>query len=191
MQIEYEATFVRINKEEFRRVLYSFGAELQKSEFLQKRSVFSLPKTSRMVNGWVRVRDESDKITISVKSIEGDAIHDQKEVCVQVDSFESAEFLLESLGCVRKAYQETLRELWLLDDVEVTIDTWPFLDSFVEIEGSSEHAVKEVSEKLGFQWADAKFCAVDQLYEEKYGISKHRINNETPLITFDMKNPFI
>lgn len=191
MQIEYEATFIEIDKEEVRKVLSSAGAKLQKSEFLQKRSVFNLPATSQVVNGWARVRDESDKITVSVKSVEGSAINNQKEVCVEVGSFESAELLLESLGCVRKSYQETLRELWLLDGAEVTIDTWPFLDSFVEVEGPSEHVVKEVSEKLGFHWANAKFCAIDQLYEEKYGVSKQRINNETPLIVFDMENPFL
>jgi adenylate cyclase class 2 len=190
MQIEYEATFVKVDKEKTRERLLSAGAKLQKSEFLQKRAVFNLPATSQVVNGWARVRDESDKITVSVKSVEGDAIHDQKEVCVQVDSFENAELLLESLGCVRKAYQETLRELWLLDGVEITIDTWPFLDSFVEVEGVSEGAVRTVSEKLGFQWSDAKFCAVDQLYEDQYGVSKDIINNETPLITFGMENPF-
>jgi adenylate cyclase class 2 len=92
---------------------------------------------------------------------------------------------------MQKAYQETLRELWVLSGVEVTIDTWPFLDPFAEIEGASESIVQEVSEQLGFDWDTAKFCAVDQLYEEKYGVSKNKINNETPRIVFDMINPFL
>jgi adenylate cyclase class 2 len=79
----------------------------------------------------------------------------------------------------------------MLDGVEVTIDTWPFLEPFVEVEGSSEAVVQAVAEKLGFEWATAKFCAVDTLYSEKYDISTDQINNHTPEILFDMANPFV
>jgi len=191
MQIEYEATFPDVDKERIREVLRSVGAELKKSEFMQRRTVFSLPAGTEVAGGWVRVRDEGDQITMSVKVVDGGNIENQRESCVVVDSYQEAETLLQTLGCVRKAYQETKRELWLLDGVEITIDTWPFLESFVEVEGASEVAVKAVSEKLGFDWATARFCAVDALYAEKYGISTDRINNHTPLITFDMENPFV
>jgi len=61
--------------------------------------------------------------------------------------------------------------LWLVDGVEVTIDTWPWLSSFVEVEGEGEDAVRKVAEKIGFLWEDAVFGAVDVLYCRKYGIS--------------------
>jgi len=32
------------------------------------------------------------------------------------------------------SYQETRREKWMLDDAEVTIDTWPWIPTFIEIE---------------------------------------------------------
>lgn len=51
-----------------------------------------------------------------------------------------------------------------------------FLEPFVEIEGKSEKAVKDVSEKLGFNWHDARFCAIDALYADKYGVSENVIN---------------
>lgn len=79
----------------------------------------------------------------------------------------------------------------MLDGVDVTIDTWPFLEPFVEVEGSSEASVKTVAEQLGFVWSEARFCAVDVLYSEKYLISTERINNQTPKILFEMENPFI
>jgi len=50
--------------------------------------------------------------------------------------------------------------------------------------------VKVVAEKLGFDWAEAKFGAVDALYEEKYGVTRDRVNNGTPEITFEIENPF-
>ena len=60
----------------------------------------------------------------------------------------------------------------------------------MEVEGKSEDEVKNVSEKIGFNYDDARFCAVDTLYNEKYGISKDDINN-TKEITFKIENPFL
>ncbi len=78
-----------------------------------------------------------------------------------------------------------------MNGVEITIDEWPYLEPFVEIEGPNETAVRQVAEKLGFDWPQAKFCAVGTLYSEKYGLSLDRINNHTPRIVFNEKNPFI
>ena len=99
--------------------------------------------------------------------------------------------LLESIGCEKKAYQESKRESWELDNVDITIDEWPFLEPYVEIEGKSEEKVKQVAEKLGFEYAKALFCSVDTLYNKKYGVSEDIINNHTPEIIFSGKNPFI
>ena len=191
MNIEYEATFIKINKKEIKKRLEDSGAKLIRKEYLQKRAVFLLPKGNEINGGWLRVRDEGDKITMSLKIVDGNKIHDQKEVMLQVDNFEEAKKFLTSIGCQEKAYQESKRELWKLDDVEITVDEWPFLEPFVEVEGNSEEVVKAVSEKIGFDYGKAKFCAVDTLYSEKYGIEKEQINNNTPKILFEMENPFI
>lgn len=190
MNIEYEATFIPIDKEKIREKLKSVGAKLEKPEFLQRRHVFSLSKNHHLKNGWLRVRDEGDKITLSLKDV-GSKIHEQKEICLEVNNYNEAVKLIENLGFRTKAYQETKRELWTLDGVEITIDTWPFLEPLVEVEGHSEEKVKEISERLGFNWIDAKFCSADTLYKEKYGVSEDVINNETPKIVFDMNNPFV
>jgi adenylate cyclase class 2 len=108
-----------------------------------------------------------------------------------IDNFEKGEEFLKTLGCKEKAYQETKRELWKLDNVEICIDTWPFLEPFVEVEGKSENEVKNVSEKLGFDYSKALFCAVSSIYNMKYNISCEVIDNEISKITFDMENPFL
>ncbi len=191
MNIEYEATFKNVNKDEVREKLKTVGAKLVKPEFMQKRVVFNLPDGHEINGGWARVRDEGDKITMSLKIIDGENIEDQKEICLGIDSLEEGRKLLKTLGCREKSYQETKRELWILDDVEVTIDEWPFLEPFVEVEGESEKAVRDVSEKIGFDYSQAMFCAVGPLYAKKYGITEDRINNNTPKIVFEMENPFI
>lgn len=191
MNIEYEATYTNINKDEVRTKLATAEAELVRKEFLQKRVVFKLPEGNHINGGWLRVRDEGDRITMSLKVVDGDQIHDQKETMLVVDDFEEARKFLLGIGCKEKAYQESKRELWKLNGVEITIDEWPFLEPFVEVEGESEEKVKEVSEKIGFDYNLAKFCAVDVLYSEKYGFDVDVINNQTPLILFDMENPFV
>jgi len=85
----------------------------------------------------------------------------------------------------------TKREKWILDDVEVTIDTWPFLETFVEVEGETMPEVQKVSDKLGFIWKEARFVNVTDLYMEKYDITKEQINNLTPRIVFGEDNPFV
>lgn len=191
MKIEYEATYTKIDKNDIRQKLEQVGAKLTRPEFLQKRVTFNLPKGHEIPGGWVRVRDEADKITLSLKVVDGTNIENQKEIVLKVNDFEDARTLLMTLGCREKAYQENKRELWLLDDVEVTIDEWPFLEPFVEVEGKSEEAVKVISEKIGFNYADALFCAVGTLYSKKYNLDEDLINNQTPKIVFDMENPFL
>jgi adenylate cyclase, class 2 len=190
MDIEYEATFLDVKKDDMRNRLKKAGAKLMRPEYLQRRIPFHLPKEKRSKDAWLRVRDERDKITLSLKIVDGDKIENQKEICVKVNDFDETVKLLESIGCEKKSYQETKRELWTLDGVEITIDEWPFLEPFVEVEGKSEKEVRDVSEKIGFDYNKALFCAVGKLYQMKYGIHPDQINT-TDKIVFGMKNPFL
>ncbi|MFA5185046.1 MAG: CYTH domain-containing protein [Patescibacteria group bacterium] len=191
IDIEYEATFPNVDKDDIRGKLKSVGAELIKPEFMQRRHVFKFPKGHEIPGGWLRVRDESDKITLSLKVVNGDKIEDQKEICLKVDDYKNAVELLKTMGCEVKAFQESKRELWKLDGCDVTIDEWPFLEPYVEVEGPDEATVKAASEKLGFDYSTAVFGAVDLLYNKKYGWSSDLINNWLPSITFGEENPFL
>jgi len=190
MYIEYEATFLNVDKDKIRETLRDKKAKLVKPEFLQKRVVFNLPGKSG-TGSWLRVRDEGDKITMSFKSVDGDKIENQKEINLVIDIFEKGVEFLETIGCEKKSYQETKREIWQLNNVEICIDEWPFLEPFVEIEGKSEKEVKDVSERLGFDYSQAWFCAVGLIYSKKYNIPVEVIDNEVPRIVFNMENPFL
>ena len=98
--------------------------------------------------------------------------------------------MFKSIGCTQKAYQESKRELWVFDEVEITIDEWPFLEPFVEVEGISEEIVKSISEKLNFDWQEAIFGAAGKVYNKKYGIEEEKVNT-MPELVFKMKNPFV
>ena len=103
---------------------------------------------------------------------------------LKIDNYEQGLEFLKSIGALHKSYQETKREMWRLDGVDITIDTWPGLNPFVEIEGGSEVAVKNTSKILGFDYAQAFFGAVDVVYKEELGIPE-KVINHLPIITFE------
>ncbi|MDP3772564.1 MAG: CYTH domain-containing protein [bacterium] len=190
MKTEFEATFYPILKDEMHARLVHVGALLIRPEFLQTRTVFNLPPERGIVGGWLRVRDEGDRVTLSLKMIDGTGIAGQRELQLVVNSFADAEELLVMLGCTKKSYQESRRELWRLDGADIMIDEWPFLEPFVEIEGESEELVRNGAERLGFDYGTAIFDSVTALYAQKYNLTADRINNHTSRIVFDMENPF-
>lgn len=182
MQTEFEAAFLKVDKDLVRECLKQAGATLVYPESLFKRDVFDPP--IHVKGAWLRVRKEPDKITMSLKVVDGDKIEDQKEVELIINDYEQGVEFLKSIGAPHKSYQETKRELWRLNGVEITIDTWPGLNPLVEVEGESEATVKDVSEVLGFDYSQAHFGAVDVVYEAELGIPK-KVINKLPIITFE------
>lgn len=190
MDIEWEAKFININREELQAKLKAAGAKLIKPEMLYKRAVFFLPKGHEIEGGWLRVRDEGNKITMSLKATTNGQVDMQKEVMVVVDNYDKARQLLAEIGCIEKAYQETKREIWHLNDVEITIDEWPYLEPYAEVEGKSEEEIKNVAEILGFDYSQAVFGSADQVISKKYGVPEDAVNNEIPRIVFSEPNPY-
>lgn len=185
--IEFEAKFLNIDKEETRELLKQKGATLIRPEYGQRRFNFHLPKEKRSNDAWLRIRYEGDRNTLALKIITGSNIEDQKEIQLVIDSFDNAIKLLESIGCEKKAYQESKRELWKMNGVEITIDEWPGLEPFVEIEGQSEDEVRGCAEVLGFNYETALFSSVGRVYKLKYGVSLDEIEKDVGNITFDNK----
>ena len=192
LSTEYEATFCNIDINKTRKQIKKLGGKLLKPMFKQKRVNFYLPEGQEIKGAWLRVRDENDKITMSLK-ITGNnkSIDSQKEVELIVNSYENALTFLKTIGARKKSFQETKREIWEIEGVKLMIDIWPFLEPILEIEGKNENEVKKVAKKLGLNWSNAVFNSVDFIYSQKYKIPTEKINNHTPLIKFNMKNPFV
>ena len=193
MAIEFEATYLDINKDNIRRKLEDIGARLTRSEYKQRRYNFDLQSLGRNFWEWVRIRDEGNKITMAYKNIStGSSIEEQKEVEIEISDMDLGVEFMENLGARMTNYSETLRERWMFNSVEIDIDTWPYLDPYVEIEGKNKEDVIKVSESLGFDFKDAKFCGAGEIYEMKYGIHPDKISKKKVIhLTFDDPNPFI
>ena len=186
MNNEIEAQFLDIDKNEIREKLKEVGAKLVKPEVLMRRVVFDTGP-----NTFARVRDEGQgKIVMTYKNVaDENSILGTKEVNVVIDDYENGILLLKACGLEPKAEQESYREAWVLGDVEICIDTWPWLPTFIEIEGPSEKSVWDTARKLGLRREKAKFGSVDSTYRHYYGVDEDIVNFHTPRILFDMEPP--
>lgn len=183
MAKEIEAKFLRINKDALRSKLQSLGFQLVHPEYVMRRKTFDCGIIDPGKNKWGRVRQEAGRITMTMKEVTGSGIDDTTEVELVVDDFDKACEFLEFCGMPAKAFQENTRELWRRGNVEATLDTWPGLMPFVEIEAPAEFEVRAVSEEIGFDFKSAVFGSVDQVYELETGIPAQSIT-KMKVITF-------
>ncbi len=175
MPTEIEAKFLDIDPAAVRAKLKALGATLVQPEVLMKRKVFDHPTNKQ--GDWLRVRDEGDRITMSYKQVLDRTVHGTKEITVEVSDFDNACAILAAAQLIPKAYQETRRETWRLDDAEIMIDTWPWIPTFVEVEASSEEQLKAMVEKLGLDWSAALYGSVEPAYQKYYEVTEKEIDS--------------
>lgn len=172
MQTEIEAKSLNVDHDELRATLRELGATLAQPMRLQRRyNLDFADHRLQKIGGWVRIRDEGDKVTMSYKQLLDRTLHGTKEVCLTVDSFDQAKSFLEALGIVPAGYQETKRESWRLGTLEIELDQWPWTKPYVEIEGPDEVSLKDIFAKLGLDWNKAVFGSVEVVYRGEYDIT--------------------
>lgn len=178
MKTEIEAKFLAIDADAVREALKQAGATCVHAERLMRRKTFdAVDGRLRKIGGWIRVRDEGDKITLAYKQLNDRTLHGTKEISLDVSSFDTTCDFLLATGFDVKSYQETRRERWELDGVEVTIDTWPWIKPFVEVEGEEEDVLKRVAKRLGFDWKDALHGSVENAYMAEYDVTEEEIDS--------------
>ena len=179
MDLEIEATFVDIDKDKLRIKLNAIGAKLIQPETLMRRVVFNVNAHS-----FIRVRNEGKRIILTYKNHLNNTITGTEEINVEVSDYEKTIAILKAGGLKPKSEEDSYREKWQLDDVEIDIDTWPWIPSYVEIEGPSEEKVRKVSEQLGFNMNEAIIGSVDEVYKLYYDFTNDDINFNLPEIKF-------
>jgi adenylate cyclase class 2 len=173
MNIEIEAKFIDIDADEIRLRLKELGATLVQPETLMRRKVYEHP--SLKDRDWFRVRDEGDKITMSYKKMADRSLHGTQEIVCTVSDFDGACEILEAAYLRFVSYQETKRETWRLDGADVTIDTWPWIPTFLEIEALSEDSVQKAVISLGLDMANATYGSVENVYAMYYDVTEKEV----------------
>lgn len=168
MHIEYECTILEIDKEKFIEKIEKLGAK-KIGDFYQKRYVYDFNPVDP--NKWIRLRNNGKKTTLTIKNIvDKNKIGGTEELEIEVSNFENTNKILETLGYKSRNYQENKRVTYELDDVEIDIDSWPMIPTYVELEGKDEQSVINLIKKLEIEDKNITNYDVVSIYKEIYGI---------------------
>ncbi len=167
MNIEYECRILEINKEEFIKKLELFGA-IKKGEYFQKRYTYDF--NPKIENKWIRLRTNGNKNTLTIKDITNKhSISGTKELEIEVSDFDKTNEILKELGYNFRNYQENKRITYLLNGVEIDVDSWPLIPTYVEIEGHSEEEVRNIIDILDIK-NNITTLDVTSIYNDIYNI---------------------
>ncbi len=184
MQTEIEAKFLNIDHDMMREKLRAIGAICEQPMRVMRRVTFDFPDGSlrKKHNGWARVRDEGNKITMSYKQLNDRSFQGTKEVNVTINDFDEGCKLLEALGLQKGGYQETKRESWKLGAIEIELDEWPWAKPYMEIEGPTEEAVRGLADSLGLDWAKVLHGSVEVVYTAEYDVTEADVNSWSEIL---------
>ncbi len=161
MAIEYEIKLLGINPDKIRNMLLDRGAT--KGELLSFRRVIfdTIPLDN---NAWVRLRTDGSHTTLTYKKTVSSSINGTEEIEISVDNFDHTRELLERSGLSSRNYQENKRELFYWQDCEISIDTWPMLDPYLEIESKDTESVEKCLAGFSGYYTETTTDSTDKLY---------------------------
>ena len=173
MPKENEVTILEIDEEAFIKKILAYGA-VKQGEFLQRRYVYDFKPINP--NKWIRLRTNGSKTTLTIKEIKNKyTIDGTEELEIVVEDFDKTNTVLNQLGYRARNYQENYRKIFLLDNVEISIDSWPLIPTYAEIEGKNTFDVISAINKLGYNLDDITTLDVESIYREIYGINMKEI----------------
>ena len=144
-----------------------------KGNFKQKRYVYDLKPAE---NGkWIRLRTNGKVTTLTYKDIVSNTIDGKKEVEFEVEDFDKANEFLEKIGFINRSYQENERIQFILNNVEIDIDSWPMIPTYMEIEGASEEEVLNMKRVLNIDESNVTILNCDDIYRQIYKIDISKI----------------
>lgn len=173
MEKERELTILDIDIEDFINTLESLGAQKQ-GEFLQRRYVFDVKPVNP--NKWIRLRTNGKKTTLTIKEIKDkNSIEGTNELEIVVDDFDKTNEILNELGYESRNYQENYRRVYLFENTEISIDSWPLIPTYAEIEGKTNEDVEKVLKLVNKKEYKVTTFDVESIYREIYGIDIMKI----------------
>ena len=172
MKTEYEIRVLEIDKEEMIKKLEKLGAKIN-GKFEQKRYVYDLRPVEK--GKWIRLRTNGKVTTMTYKDIVSNTIVGTKEIEFEVQDFFIANEFLEKIGFKNRSYQENERIQYILNDVEIDIDSWPMIPTYMEIEGKSEEQIINIKNLLNIDESKVTTLNCDDIYKQIYKIDISRI----------------
>jgi len=170
---EFETKVLSIDVVAIIAQLRKLNAE-ETPEFLSRRYVFHIDIGSEVVE-WIRLRQQGNgKTTITYKNKVKKNVEIGKtvEIEVEVSDFDKSAEILHKLHFKNVFYQENKNHIFRLNGIEFSIDTWPMLPAYLEVESDSVEKVQEGLRLLGLEGKDAGDKDVKLIYDD-LGIDLH------------------
>ena len=185
MPKEYEAKFLNIDVDTIKKILRKNGAKKIHEPVKYYRVIFKRCEEKGDKPGFVRIRDEGDKVTMTTKVFENIKFPQEHEVTIG-ESFDQGLKFLRSIGLEEKSYQETIREKWSHPLAhEITFDIIPGLPIYMEIDCTDEDKLNKLVSLLKLDKKDMHYGSYDKTFTEYYGIPSQKIIDKTPKLTFE------
>ena len=166
MKTEVEARLLDVDEIKFQEKLKELNAVFV-GDWIQVRNCYDFNPLRE--NSWIRLRKEGAKTTLTIKEIGSDKIDGTKESEIEVSDFDMTNEILNKLGYFARSIQENRRRRYILDEVEIDIDSWPKIPTYVEFEAKNESDIKNVCIKLGIDFENLVTFGVTEIYKH-YGL---------------------
>lgn len=166
MKTEVEARLLECDVEKLATQLKKVGAEFV-GDWVQIRNCYDFTPVKE--NSWIRLRTNGEETTLTIKEIATAEIDGTKECEIVVSDFDTTDEMLNKLGYFARSKQENRRIRYMLDGVEIDIDMWPQIPTYVEFEGKCEEDIKNVCQKLNIEFEKLTTMDVSAVYLH-YGI---------------------
>lgn len=171
--IEFEGKILGISIDKTIKQIKKVGGKLvQKQAF--KRYVFNVIPAKK--GTWVRLRTDGTTTTLTVKEIKHEGIDGTYEYETVVQDFENTLVILKKMGLTPHGYEENRRTEFKVNDVFVSIDEWPLIPPYLEIEGPNKSSVLETVQLLGYDSSQLTGKNTKKVYAD-YGIDLDKIES--------------
>ena len=171
-EVEIRLTNKDIKMSLLKKKLRKIGARIKQKERIFYYIIYLHPQKKN--DYYIRVRDEGEKITMTVKTNLKNKYVDEYEI--NINDFNEADKILTLLGCKKHYEIHKLREKWEYRKCkEIVFDTYPAAEPYVEIECNNEKEIKEVLKDLDLNTNLKNYLNTNQVsnfYLNEYGIKQ-------------------
>ena len=143
MNIEYELKVLEVDSKQLVKKLTGLGLEQHPAQSF-RRYVYQLGTEG----AWARLRTDGNKSMLTYKRFVENTIDGMKELEIEVSDFAKTHELMQALGFTEYIYQENRRTNFTKPGVEISIDEWPLIPAYAEIEAKDKQTVEEYLTKL-------------------------------------------
>lgn len=173
MEKEIELRVYDINKEDLIKKIEELNGKFI-NNYEQIRYVYDFNPVKE--NKWIRLRTDGYQTTLTIKEYTSSKINGVNELEIEVSDMEKTNLILEKLGYKKRSVQENKRTRYILNDVEIDIDTWPYLKTFVEFESKSKEKIYDVLKLLDIDIKNTTTKIADDFYYD-IGFTKEMLND--------------